>query len=372
MKKRFVRLSGMLMAVALALGLIGALPGHSVEAASGKPIAKYVSPEHIEFVSYSKQWNQKKLKALYAELLKNMHGEELYDLGKVILSAEPSDEELGVADMSYSWYEDDLSDIEMDEPTEITLYGADEHTTVESMATTLSHEYGHHFTHYWLIKKERKLPSSPKTKWASIRGIKGYPVLFTEDTSSANYTHYWDATEIMADDYMALFGSPTAKTSMVNSLRTEEGMGFYAEVENEEIPSVMTLAAVRSYWLKLSGLKDPLPLVFKEPKLTKIQALDVEDDGITDHKLIFDAGSANSNVAARLKYSVYWENEEEEVFDFTDMTTGKLSILVPDGLPETELTLKVYAYDPTTKQFVYARPVKYDLSDPEAPVRLRQ
>lgn len=360
------QLSLALTVVALATGLFVGVCGTSAEAVAGKPVASYVSPERIQFVSYSKQWDQRKLKALYSELMKNMHGEELAYLGKVILSNESNDEEMGVANMSYSWTEDDLSDIVMDEPTEIVLYGADQLTTVESMATTLSHEYGHHFTYYWLLKKEHKLPSDPTTKWTSIRGIKGQPVVFTDDVEDPDYSHYWDAGEIMADDYMALFGSPTAKLSMVNSLQTENGMGFYGEIENEELPPVTTLAAVRSYWLKLSGIKDPLPLVFKEPKLQRIETVK-KKDGSVDHKLIFGAGSANADVASRLQYSVYWENEEEELFDFTDMQTGKQSIVVRGGLPETELTIKVYAYDPKTKQYVYARPIVYDLSNPYAP-----
>jgi len=361
----------LLAAIALAAGLFGGASSHSAEAASAKPVAAYVSPEGIEFVSYSKQWNRKKLSSLYVELMKNLHGEELDYLGRVVLSNEDDEDELGIANMSYSWTEDDLSDLIMDEPTEIVLYGADEHTTVESMATTLSHEYGHHFTYYWLIHEERKLPSDPKTKWTAVRGIKGHPVAFTDDASDSGYSHYWDAGEIMADDYMALFGSPTAKLSMVDSLRSEDGVGFYGEIENEELPSATTLPALRSYWLKLSGLKDPLPLVYKEPKLTKIQP-ERYRDGSLGHKLVFEAGSANAGVAARLQYSAYWENEDEEIFDFTDMSTGRTSITVPAGLPGTELTIRVYSYDPKTKQYAYARPVVYDLSDPEKPVPLRR
>lgn len=368
--RRIIYRNVMLLAlIMMAVALVGGSSGSSAFAASSKPIATYISPEKIQFISYSKSWNQSKLKALYAELMKNLHGQELKYLGKVILSAEEKEGEAGVANMSYSWTEDDLSDIEMDEPTEIILYNANYNKTVESMSSTLSHEYGHHFTYYWMLKREHKLPSNPTTKWAGIRGIKGYPVLFTDDSSDPDYTHYWDAGEIMADDYMALFGSPTAKLSMAGSLRTEDGTGFYGEIENETIPSAMTLAAVRSYWLNLSGLKDPLPLTFKEPKLTKVQAIKTKDGGI-DHKLIYDAGSGTPAVAQRLQYIVYWMDEEEgEIFDFTAMTTGKLAIVVPGGLPETELTFKVYAYDPKTRQYVFARPVTYDLSNPKAPVK---
>lgn len=219
----------------LAILLVTALGGSwgpTAGAASGKPVATYASPERIQFVSYSKSWSQAKLKALYGELLRNLHGQELAYLSMVVLYPESKEGEAGYADLSYSWTEDDRSDIVMDKGTTIVLYDANRLNTVESLSATLSHEYGHHFTHYWLIKKERKLPSSPDTKWASLRGIKNDPVLFSEDGSEPGYTHMWDAIEIMADDYLALFGSSTAKQTMANSLKRDDGLGFYGEIEN--------------------------------------------------------------------------------------------------------------------------------------------
>lgn len=361
----------MLAAVAAILVLAGSPGAWSAEAlaAAAKPLATYVSPEAIKFVSYSKSWNEAKLKALYQDLMKNLHGEELAYLGQVVLSAENKEGEAGVAHIAYSWTEDDMSDMTMDKGTEIVLYNANKHTTVESMSSTLSHEYGHHFTHYWLIKKESKLPSDPTTRWASVRSIKGYPVLFTDDPEDPDYTHYWDAGEIMADDYMALFGSPTAKKTMVSSLGEDDGFGFYGEIENEQIPSVMTLPAVRGYWLKLSGLKDPQPLSYKEPKLTQVQAVKAKN-GKYDHKFTYQAASADPEVAKRLQYIVFWaEDGEEPIVDYTELTTGKLTIVVPGGLPKAKLTITVYAYDPKTTQFIYARPVTYNFTKTAAPVK---
>lgn len=362
-----VRRAIILMLVLL-LAIIGGIPHPQAAdaAASSKAVATYVSPERIKFVSYSRQWNQQKLQALYKELMKNLHGEELAYLGSVIVSSESREDEAGIADLNFTWTEDDMSDIELDKGTVITLYDGNVNKTVESMAATLSHEYGHHFTYYWLLKKEHKLPSDPTTKWAGIRGLKGHPVFFSEDTDDPDYTHYWDPAEIMADDYMALFGSPTAKLAMVNSLKQEDGVGFYGGIENETIPSVMTLPDVRNYWLKLSGLKDPQPLVFKEPKLTRVEAVKTSGGGIS-HKLTFNAASTNTNVAKRLQYMVVWE--DDEYIDFTPLTTGKLSIVVPDGLPKAKLTLRVYVYDPQTKQYAYARPVTYDLRNSSVPKR---
>ncbi len=360
-------------AVLLAVLVIAAAGGSwvpSVDAAGKKPVATYVSPERIQFVSYSKSWTQAKLKTLYADLMRNLHGEELAYLGKVILSPEQKDDEAGVASMYYSWSEDDMSDIVMDQGTEITLYDADRLKTVESLSATLSHEYGHHFTHYWLIKKERKLPSSPDTKWASLRGIKNYPVVFSEDGSEPGYTHKWDSAEIMADDYMALFGSPTAKQAMANSFKQDDGLGFYGEIENTTIPSAMTLQAVRSYWLKLSGLKDPQPLVLKEPKLTGVQAVS-DGSGGYNYKLTFAAASGTSEVARRLQYIVYWTEAGDDTWiDFTTLKTGTSVVVSGDRLA-SELTLTVYAFDPKTKAFVYARPVNYDFSNASKPKAIK-
>ncbi|BBI30913.1 hypothetical protein [Cohnella abietis] len=361
-----------LWVVMMAILVVTAIGGTWVpiaDAAAAKPVATYLSPERIQFISYSKSWNQTKLKSLYADLMRNLHGEELAYLGKVVLSPKKKEGEAGVANMAYSWSEDDMSDIVMDKGTEIVLYDADSLKTVESLSATLSHEYGHHFTHYWLIKKERKLPSSSNTKWASLRGIKNYPVVFSEDGSEPGYTHMWDATEIMADDYMALFGSPTAKQAMADSLRQDDGLGFYGEIENTIVPPVMSLQEVRSYWLKLSGLKDLQPLVFKEPKITGVQAL-ADGSGGYNYKLTFAAASAIPDVARRLQYIVYWTDEEDDSWiDFSPLKTGTTSLVISGDFLASKLTLTVYAFDPKTKGFVYARPVKYNFSNEVKPVK---
>jgi hypothetical protein len=365
--KHYRRLWIIMMTV-LVVTAIGGTWVPNAGAAAGKPVATYLSPERIQFVSYSKSWSQIKLKALYTELMRNLHGEELAYLGKVVLSPEQKEGEAGVANMAYSWSEDDRSDIVMDKGTEIVLYDADRLNTVDSLSATLSHEYGHHFTHYWLIKKERKLPSNPNTKWVSLRGIKNYPVVFSEDGSEPGYTHMWDASEIMADDYMALFGSPTAKQAMANSLKQDDGLGFHGEIENTAVPPVMSLQAVRTYWLKLSGLKDPQPLVFKEPKLTGVQALP-DGNGGYKYRLTYAAASSTPDVARRLQYIVYWTEEGDDSWiDYSPLKTGTTSMVISGDLPASELTLTVYAFDPKTKAFVYARPVKYDFSNAAKPV----
>ncbi|MDG0809068.1 hypothetical protein [Cohnella rhizosphaerae] len=142
--KHYRRIWVVMLAI-LVVATVGGAWGPTAGAAAGKPVATFMSPERIQFVSYSKSWNQAKLKALYGELMRNLHGQELAYLGKVVLSPESKEGEAGYADLSYSWTEDDRSDIVMDKGTEIVLYDANRLNTVESLSATLSHEYGHLF-----------------------------------------------------------------------------------------------------------------------------------------------------------------------------------------------------------------------------------
>ncbi|MDG0794051.1 hypothetical protein OMP38_26910 [Cohnella ginsengisoli] len=133
---------------------------------------------------------------------------------------------------------------------------------------------------------------------------------------------------------------------------------------------VTSLQAVRSYWLKLSGLKDPQPIVFKEPKLTGVQAVP-DGSGEYQYKLTYAAASTTPEVARRLQYIVYWTDEGDDSWiDFSSLKTGATSMVISGDLPASELTLTVYAFDPKTKQYVYARPVKYDFSNAARPFKV--
>lgn len=101
--------------------------------------AAYRSPEGIHFVSYSTLWNEQKLKELYESLLKCEHGEELSTLKQVILDPGPSEGKSGSRVGSYN------ADTQV-----IRLFEVDTTPVVR----TLIHEYGHHFTYYWLQKRK--------------------------------------------------------------------------------------------------------------------------------------------------------------------------------------------------------------------------
>ncbi|WP_218090563.1 hypothetical protein [Paenibacillus solanacearum] len=195
----------------------------------------FTSPEGIQFISYSPMWDETRLRALYRILLNCRHGEELAQLKRVILDPLKSTGQSGFRVGNYNNKEKTIRLFEVDKvPVDATLI----------------HEYGHHFTYYWLKKKEGVYPFelTEKSEWAKLRQLDGYPVRWKN--SGMSYLHKWDPGEIMAEDYVMLFGN-----SGKPSPRSTEELINFARHENEYIPLVYTTPAVREYWEKLAGLK---------------------------------------------------------------------------------------------------------------------
>jgi hypothetical protein len=186
----------------------------------------------VTFESYSSLWKDTdKFKQLEDELLKNKHGEELALLGKVIIIPnKPAGENvLGEYMASYKFTP---TNVELLSNRTIYLFGGNEFTTVESMAYTLSHEYGHHFTFYQLINKENKMPGTwKKSEYAKSRGIESSTSLAHDETFGE---YIWAMPEIMAEDYVQLFGSDTA---IKNSTQM-----------NVDLPTPFDVPTIQEYW----------------------------------------------------------------------------------------------------------------------------
>ncbi|TVY06720.1 hypothetical protein [Paenibacillus cremeus] len=257
----------------------------------------YNSPEGISFTSYSKKWDEAKLEGLYQMLLNCGHGEELQSLKKVVLDPERSTGKSGARVGGYNENE-----------SAIRIYEAD----VIPVERILVHEYGHHFTYYWLKKKEGKSPNelTEASEWSKLRQLDGYPIRWSG--SPMTYQHKWDPAEIMAEDYVLLFGIASQKPPT----RPEEVVN-YARHENEYIPSVYTLPAVREYWEKAAGL-------LAKPLLTEpeIQGMELEQ--------------ASGDEPARLKVKL--ESVKEDWLSGKVLYAAKL-VLFPTagGWPEREI-----------------------------------
>lgn len=229
--------------------------------------AVYTSPEGIHFTSESPTWNsEEKMRQLYDELLKNTHGEELKYLAEVeVHDGYPKGN--GVAGEYQSKSAVDLLGRQKMLPGSIDLYGGSERTTIESVAKTLSHEYGHHVTHYYSIKQDGFSITDknrwPQSTYAKIRGLSH------DSRVNQSQKHRWQLPEIAAEDYVQLFGSPTAKREHIfpsryeqlqkkreiGPLRWDASMYNVAPQENTELPLASKVPNLYDWYAKNLGVK---------------------------------------------------------------------------------------------------------------------
>lgn len=197
--------------------------------------------ENIDFVSYSDTWDSAKLESLAHELFANAHGEEIAYVAKVELHDDNYDEYAGLHRSSYEKYSLPISvnrlfpsGMTIDFSTlssVIVLTGANKNTTVASMARTLSHEYGHHYTQYYF--GFRGTLTDMSTKYASLRKEQGAPIYaVVTDWDYYIQNHMWDLQEIAAEDYVFFMGSPQAK-QQIDFLDNKELASLYAASEKQ-------------------------------------------------------------------------------------------------------------------------------------------
>jgi hypothetical protein len=198
----------------------------------------------VTFESYSTKWSTTdKLKQLEEELLENKHGEELDLLGRVIIIPNtPAGK--NVLGQYFAEYRYTPTYVKLNPNRTIYLFDGDNQTTIESMAYTLSHEYGHHFMYYHLLNRENKLPGTWKTSlYTEKRGIQQQYQANVHDTTFGEYK--WALPEIMAEDYVQLFGSDTA-------------IKQYAQM-NVDITTPFDVPSFQQYWGKYLPSYQPKP-----------------------------------------------------------------------------------------------------------------
>lgn len=180
-----------------------------------------VAPEGFLLRSYSQYWDEANLQSLYEELMRNKHGEEVNYLEEVTVYPEENESALA----SHASSKETLLltphfpalqefSISLSRYTgTISLYGGDVIHTVEGMAKTLSHEYGHHFVSYYMFDDLMDADADVET-YIRIRGLPEDKVLNRSDNADdAQYLdmHYWYVGEIAAEDYVLLMGSPATR-----------------------------------------------------------------------------------------------------------------------------------------------------------------
>ncbi len=255
-------------------------------------VSIYTSEIGLQVISYSKEWIEKeKLAQVYKELLSNVHGYEINNLKTIYIYPEARE---GVD----GYYNDDIrndrsGNLYCGDKAYIEIFNGDKYNSIEKIGRVLSHEYGHHFTTYYLVKSEKKYYTDwYTTEYARLRKL--------EKPKTDVINHKWDIAEIAAEDYVELFGSKNAKTSYDfkdTNERLSNNIVEYSYTnrifnlipqENLEIPLATEIKGLYAYWIKLMGVTAMAePKLYKKPNFISLT-------------------SSNSFISGK-KYDVKWE-----------------------------------------------------------------
>ena len=273
----------------------------------------YQATGSLVFLSHSEEWNEEKLKNLYEELLKNKHGKEIETLHEVTVF--PEEEETALAAHASDVVKQGLeikfgalpSNFKIDFMRDVSLiylYDGDANNTIESMAWSLSHEYGHLYTFYYFLKKD--IYNFGKTEYGKLRKYEEYD-LITDHLPDANYdkNHHRYLFETAAEDYVQLMGSPTTRKvvdfpdvrEIINGIEIPEDKeyetGYNARPqENYKIPLAREVKGLAEYFYSFIDEKPPIP---KEER--------------KEVKLSIQSGSRGYNLAEGYRDFIYYTLE---------------------------------------------------------------
>lgn len=259
---------------------------------NGHNLASYQSPEGIQFVSYSEEWDQPKLVQLYQELIKNKHGKELELLQEVKVIGDS---------LSSSFTKGSYHAL----TSTITLYQGDKYTDPVEYRETLSHEYGHHFAYHYF-------PSHhfPFSKWQTLRGLSVTELRWDAFWNYNENNHASYPQEIFADDYVLLYGATNEADG--NEVYSNEAFYMRTDHENQELPNVLENHELHAYLEEKSGIKIDEDRLLLSPELSEWN----------NSKLSYNI-SAKSNVAYRLNLEFHDlvdskdNNESLELYEIT-------------------------------------------------------
>jgi len=220
--------------------------------------AKFISKEGITFTSYHENWDEDKLKSLYFLLKQNKHGKEFNELKRVdVKPGTESFKDVTAAANYRPFYK------------AITLFNAENTYFPSEYAHSLSHEYGHHFFFSYL-KNQRDESSG----WAEVRGVSNFPVQWRK--TSDEYSHQWLPQEILAEDYVLLYGALRGvNTEKIKKLN--QGQIFWNNLldvtyhENPYIPYAGSKKEYIELLERISGVKIDDSRKFTTPILKEVK-----------------------------------------------------------------------------------------------------
>jgi hypothetical protein len=243
------------------------------------------------------------LELLHQELLKNKHGEEMEILSEIVIYPWGGEEMIlgtfspAVTEMdftlSFPALPGDFSVPVTHNVGRIVLYGGDYNTTIESMASVLSHEYGHLFTFYHMFGLV--FDDLAGTDYAILREASRHGLITTgvEDMEFYLLNHNRFLIEVAAEDYVQLMGSPTTRQvgsffdvrqMLIQGFENPMFFGSYRNAFpqlNMRIPLASEVDGLREYFFSFIDQVPVMPVEERMEITLDIRPVRVEHDLVT-------------------------------------------------------------------------------------------
>lgn len=332
----------------------------------------YNAPNGLSIISMSEKWNSSRLKEIYDELLNNIHGNEMDYLNKIVLQPKGVTED---EDQTAGEYEQERMSIMaaiafnplIDSRYikvassgfgKISLYHMDDIVEIKEIASTLSHEYGHHFAHQYLFSGDHE--DREESPYYRIRGLALYPDAKSyEDPDEYYQMHAWDIDEIAAEDYMQLLGSPTSKEigeymDVKEALYSEnrEWVGstemYHYNVfaqENPVIPMAEQVKGLEAYFH--SFIDEGYAERYTEYGSIVISAEKKRSNGKTHYMLTWNELEPTDS---EVIYTMVCFNEDGSFYGGIKTVSGDEALETVVGTPTRKLGSWLYWWDDTTME----------------------
>ncbi|MGM9986777.1 MAG: hypothetical protein ACI35O_06035 [Bacillaceae bacterium] len=289
----------------------------------------YTSEWGIVFETDSDTWTEEKLKDLSEELFANKISSEIRILDKVVLLKEGKGNTLGESDIS--WYEP-FKKVKKD--AVIYLYNADKCESVEDFAYLLSHEYGHVYTYYWFLDKGIH-PASENTDWAKIRKQETSQIKWKNDKKETIEDYRWSAQELLADEYVMVFGSPNAKK-------------HFGRAATTRLSSPWNNQKLLDFWGTFGEENIQLQRI-EIPRVDSVQ-VNQESSAILDISFVWESDSKRTN--GYLVYRPKGETKAKAYFA-KELKKGKNTIHIQKPNDNEEWEFQIVVFDSINYQFTY-------------------
>jgi len=194
----------------------------------------------------------------------------------------------------------------------IVLYGGDTKTAIDSIAGSLSHEYGHLYTFYYMFGTGiDENDSLEDTEYARLRDARNLNLITSAgpgDTYMQERHRY--LFEIAAEDYVQLMGSPTTR-QVVDFVDVQQVLGGAEQPasmlgarnafpqENMMIPLAGDVPGLAEYFYSYIGVAPRIPVEEKKEITLQIQRSSIQ------HNLV---GGARTFVYYTITWNAPYQN----------------------------------------------------------------